>query len=79
MKLMSVKYDPNYTEWRTIEYIPSNSRKILVYSPEFGTSIGKFIFTNNGYTFEDSLRSEEKINITHWKELPRYNGYTNSL
>lgn len=75
MKLMSVEYNSTDLEWKTIEYLPSNSRYILVYSPEFGTSIGKYIrYNESGGRFDDYLRLGELINITHWRELPRYVG-----
>lgn len=35
MKLQNVKFIDS-DKWYSIEYLPSNSRYILVYSPEFG-------------------------------------------
>lgn len=71
MKLTSVEYNSSNDKWYTQDYLPSNSRYILVYSPEFGTSIG-FYSELNGGAFNDALRPGEKVGITNWRELPRY-------
>lgn len=68
MKLTSVKYNPSDEEWKDTSYLPSNSRRILVYSPEFGTSIGYYYNS----MFNDELRIDEKVGIIYWRELPRY-------
>lgn len=72
MKLTSVEYDPTNTKWYTLEYLPNNSRYILIYSPEFGTSIGNYDKFENGGIYQDILRIGEDIKITHWREMPRY-------
>lgn len=80
MKLRTVEYDPNDNDWKNTDYLPSNSRYILVHSPEFGTSIG--FFKRSGTSegeFKDSIRITEKVNIIYWRELPRYYEHTNSL
>jgi hypothetical protein len=72
MKLQSLKYNPDDVDWKTTEYFPNNSRYILVYSPEFGTSIGYKYNDIYEVHWVDALRPDEDVNITHWKELPRY-------
>ena len=67
MKLTSVEYSEDSNDWKTTDYIPTNSRYIIVYSPEFGTSIGYY-----AKKFVDKLREDETINILYWRELPRY-------
>lgn len=72
MKLTVVEYSPDSDRWYTTEYIPSNSRDILIYSPEFGTSIGHYSFYEDGGLFSDLLRVRENINVLYWREMPRY-------
>lgn len=68
MKLASVRYSQDSDRWYSTEYIPSNSRNILVYSPEFGTSIGCY----SDESFKDLFRIREEVNIIYWREMPRY-------
>lgn len=77
MKLTSLNYNSSNENWLNLDFLPSNSRYILVYSPEFGTSIGKY--NKNTELFEDVLRNGEKVNIIYWREMPRYVEHNNSL
>ena len=73
MKLKNVDYNKDNENWMDVENIPSNSRYILVYSPEFGTSIGYYRrFAETGGQWIDALRLNEKVNIQQWRELPKY-------
>lgn len=77
MKLVSVQYHSDDNEWKSLEYLPCNSRYILVHSPEFGTSIG--YYDKEISRFIDLLRLEELVGITHWRELPRYVAHNSDI
>ena len=67
MKLQSVKYNEGNDKWYSPESVPDNSREILLYVLEFGTTSGYFS-KDKWY----SLRYNCEVDPKGWREMPRY-------
>lgn len=76
MKLQSVKFEENNNKWYSIEYLPNNSREILIYSPELGTSNGYY---NKNVELFWIYKWQQYIKPQYWREIPRYVECYNSL
>ena len=67
MKLQSVKYNEGNNNWYSIEYIPDNTREILLYVLEFGTTSG-YYNKDKWYSF----RYNCEVIPSEWREIPRH-------
>lgn len=76
MKLQSVNFVKNNSEWYSKEYLPNSKRDILLYSLELGTSEGYY---DSSVELFWVYKWKQYIMPEYWRELPRYDGSNNSL
>lgn len=75
MKLQHVKFENN-DKWYSTDYLPDTPREILLYTEDFGLASGYYQDETDKWF---SFRWQCYVYPIYWREMPRYNGNTNSL
>lgn len=66
-------FEENGESWFSSEYIPDNKRDIIIYSKEFGTTMG--YYDNNSFYHKIW---KQPVRIIAWREMPHYDECKNS-
>lgn len=69
MKLQTIKYVENNNKWYSLEFIPDNPREILLYTKDFGTTVGYYLIDEEKWY---SFRWSCFVDPLYWREIPRY-------